>query len=174
MNGPVLVALGGLPGTGKTTIGRALARETGELFLRIDTIEQTLRAALSLGEDVGPAGYGIAASLAADNLALGRSVVADSVNSLAVTRALWRDTAASAGARLLEVEVICADRDEHRRRVETRRADIAGHRLPSWDAVLRRRYEPWASADLVIDTARTSPAEAVVAIRSRRAESVPS
>jgi predicted kinase len=170
---PVLVALGGLPGTGKTTIARALARETGATWLRIDTIETALRGALPVGEDVGAAGYAIAAGLAADALGLGRAVIADAVNPLVVTRALWRDTAARAGARLVEVEIVCSDRDEHRRRVETRCADIEGHPLPSWEAVLRREYEPWPGADLVIDTAGTAPAEAVALVRRALAEGVP-
>jgi predicted kinase len=165
--GGVLVALGGLPGTGKTTIGRILAEMTGALFLRIDTIEQALRVALGLGRDVGASGYAIAASVARDNLALGRRVVADAVNPVAASRALWRDAATEAGADLIEVEIVCSDAAEHRRRVETRAADLHGHRLPDWQAVLGRHYEPWESADLVLDTARIGPAEAAATIAAR-------
>ncbi len=39
----MLIALGGLPGTGKTTIARELARQLGAVHLRIDSIEQALR-----------------------------------------------------------------------------------------------------------------------------------
>jgi len=53
----------------------------------------------------------------------------------------------------VEVEVVCWDADEHRRRVETRVADIAGHKQPSWDDVLARDNETWGQADLVVDTA---------------------
>jgi predicted kinase len=173
MSAPFLIALGGLPGVGKTTIGRELARETGAVFLRIDTIEAALRGALPVGDDVGAAGYRIAAALASDTLGLGRCVVADAVNPIALTRALWRDTAGAAGARLVEVEVACSDRAEHRRRVETRRADIDGHRLPSWETVERRLWEPWPSADLVIDTARDTPPAAVAAIRALLVDGVP-
>ena len=41
---------------------------------------------------------------------------------------------------------------EHRRRVESRIADIPGLVLPTWRQVLERRYEPWKTAH-VIDTA---------------------
>jgi predicted kinase len=39
----MLVVFGGLPGAGKTTIARALARLREAVHVRIDTIEQALR-----------------------------------------------------------------------------------------------------------------------------------
>lgn len=53
---------------------------------------------------------------------------------------------------IVEIAVVCSDRFEHRRRVESRVADIPGHVLPTWRQVLERRYEPWKTAQ-VIDTA---------------------
>jgi len=41
---PVLIVFGGLPGTGKTAIARELSRRLGASYVRIDTIEQSLRA----------------------------------------------------------------------------------------------------------------------------------
>src|SRR5262245_56370928 len=41
--GRMLIALSGLPGTGKTTIARELARMLGGVHVRIDSIEQSLR-----------------------------------------------------------------------------------------------------------------------------------
>jgi predicted kinase len=51
---------------------------------------------------------------------LGQSVVADSVNPLTATREAWRAVAASANFPIIEVEIICSDLEEHRRRVESR------------------------------------------------------
>jgi hypothetical protein len=59
----------------------------------------------------------------------------------------------------LEVEIVCSDRDEHRRRVETRTSDIAGHRLPTWQEVIERDYRAWDTGRLAIDTARLSVEE---------------
>jgi predicted kinase len=39
----VLIILAGLPGTGKTTIARLLARRLGAVHVRIDSIEQAIR-----------------------------------------------------------------------------------------------------------------------------------
>lgn len=157
----VLVVFGGLPGVGKTTIASQLARETGAVWLRIDTIEVALHTE---GVAVEGEGYAVAYALAADNLKMGRMVVADCVNPDPRTREAWRATAAGAGAALVEVEVICSDPAEHRRRVEDRAADIAGHILPTWDEVVGRDYRPWDGERVVVDTAATSAQEAVVRI----------
>jgi predicted kinase len=157
----MLVVFGGLPGVGKTTIARQVARRCQATYLRVDEIEQAIRSARVLADDVGPAGYMAAYALAQSNLKLGRFVVADCVNPLTVTRQAWRDAAVSSAAPIIEVEVICSDREEHRRRVEARKADIAGLTPPDWEAVVTRRYEPWPEPHLVVDTARLPSAEAV-------------
>jgi predicted kinase len=149
----MLIVLGGLPGTGKTAIARSLARRLNAVHVRIDTIEQALRSCDVLKADVGPAGYVIAYGLAEDNLRIGKIVVADSVNPLSVTRDAWLSVAKQMAAKIAEVEVICSDKAEHRRRIETRPADIIGHKLPSWLDVVDRHYERWDRQHIVIDTA---------------------
>jgi predicted kinase len=75
----MLVVFAGLPGSGKTTIAREVARRQGALYLRIDTIEQSIRAGMPEGE-IGVAGYAVALALARENLSVGQVVVADAVN----------------------------------------------------------------------------------------------
>ncbi len=158
----MLLILGGLPGVGKTTVATGLAREIGAVHLRIDSIEQALR---NSGVDVsGPEGYAVAYAIAEDNLRLGRTVIADSVNPVEVTRSAWRSVARRTGRRYVEIEVVCSDRAEHRRRVETRTADIVGHELPTWQEVCDREYEPWG-ATVVIDTAGQPIEASVSALR---------
>jgi len=150
---PLLIALAGLPGSGKSTLAGALATRLGAVWLRIDTIEQAIRDAGVLEGEVGPAGYLVGYGIAATNLRLGHVVIADSVNPLTITRDAWRDVAVQAGARCVEVEVVCSDPVEHRRRVETRAIDIAGLTPPSWDAVVGRARDAWTRQPLVVDTA---------------------
>jgi predicted kinase len=157
----LLITFGGLPGTGKTTVAHTLARNLAAVYLRIDTLEQAFIAAMSDGTDIGPAGYLAGYALAKDNLRLGLTVVADSVNSVHVTRNAWRTVALEAGVRIFEVELICSDPTVHRLRVEGRRADIAGHELPTWTSVLERQYDAWEPEHLVIDTANVSVKQAV-------------
>src|SRR5439155_8271965 len=106
----------------------------------------------------------VAYHLAADNLGLGLSVVADSVNPLQLTRAAWRDVARCAGVPFVEIEVVCSNEAEHRSRVEARSTDICELRLPSWEEVVRRDYEPWDAEHLVIDTAGQSVEQSVAAL----------
>ena len=89
----LLIVIGGLPGTGKTSLARGLARALDAVHLRIDTIEQALRSATMGSDAFGTAGYVVGYGVAADNLRLGRTVVADAVNPLTSTRAAWREVA---------------------------------------------------------------------------------
>lgn len=156
----MLVVIGGLPGVGKTTIGRALAARVKATYLRIDVIEQALRAA----GPVGAMGYVVAMALAESNLAIGQTVIADCVNPVRESRRGWREAATRAGAGLVEVEVVCSDVVEHRRRVEERRSDIEGLAVPSWQAVMEREYAAWDRTRLVIDTAVCGVEDAIEAI----------
>ena len=156
----MLIVFGGLPGTGKSSIAQEVARRTGAAYVRIDVIEQALRAAAGLGKDVGAIGYEVGYAVAEANLTLGRVTVADSVNPVGATREAWRQVAERTGSPLLEVEILCSDQAEHRRRVESRRADIPGLELPAWEDVAAREYEPWPDANLAIDTATTSATSA--------------
>lgn len=160
----MLIVFGGLPGTGKTTISRAFAKEIHAVYLRIDTIEQALRSSKAMS-DVGPAGYVVAYALASSNLGLGQAVVADSVNPMAITRDAWKDVAINANASFFEVEIVCSDKAEHRRRVETRAVDIPELKLPTWEEVATAKYETWKRPHLMLDTSRLAPEEALEELR---------
>ena len=161
----MLIVFGGLPGTGKTTIARELARQLGAVHLRIDSIEQALRNAGAADHSLNDAGYRVAYAIAADNLSIGRTVIADSVNPLPVTRDAWVAVAKRAGARVVEVEVVCSDLDEHRRRTEMRISDIPGLKMPTWPEVVSREFHPWNREHVVVDTAHGSVAQSVKILR---------
>ncbi|UVH52385.1 AAA family ATPase [Pseudomonas sp. CBSPBW29] len=160
----MLIVFSGLPGTGKTTIAKALAAQTGAVYLRIDTIEQAIRDAGVLEQGVGSSGYQVANALALSNLLLGHTVVADCVNPVAESRQAWRDTALRAGKPLVNIQVICSDTPEHQRRVESRTSDIPGLAPPSWQSVLAHEYEPWAEPPFTVDTAHLSPDQVLTMI----------
>lgn len=149
----MLIVMSGLPATGKTALSRSLASQINAVHLRIDTIEQAIVRS-GLGEQpLGPVGYIVGYALAEDHLRQGLTVVAESVNPVAVTRDAWRDVAIRASVPIAEVEVICSDPAEHRRRVATRVVDIPDLRLPEWKDVVDREYEPWHREHITIDTA---------------------
>lgn len=161
----MLVAFGGLPGVGKTTIARELARQLGAVYLRIDTIEYAIRESGVLRGSVDAAGYEAAYVVAEDNLRLGLMVIGDSVNPLPITRNAWREVARRAGVPIVEVEVTCSDPAAHRRRVETRGTDFPGWTL-TWQEVVDRDYRPWDREHVVIDTAAAGVDDAIRAVRA--------
>jgi predicted kinase len=161
----VLVILSGLSGVGKTTIARELARQLGAVHIRIDSIEQAIRHAKG---DSGPpdeTGYRIGYAVALDNLRFGRTVIADSVNPIAISRNAWLEVAVRAQVRAIEVELKCSDAEEHRNRIENRVVDIAGSPPLTWQEVIAREYHTWDRDHLVIDTAVCSVQQAVKIIQ---------
>ena len=154
---PVLISIGGLPATGKTAIARLVASRRRAAYLRVDTVE----AAIAKSEGVhevsnaweSPPGYLVGGAVAADQLHVGLDVVVESVNAFDITRDGWRDVAQKQGARLLEVEIVCSDAGEHRRRAEQREIDIPGITFPTWEEIVDRDYRRWSRDHLTIDTA---------------------
>jgi predicted kinase len=102
-------------------IAKELARQLDAVYLRIDSIEQAIRDSGVIEKDLYDAGYRVGYAVAEDNLRVGRKVVADSVNPLAVTREAWLAVAHRAQVTALEIEVKCSDPEEDRRRVISRR-----------------------------------------------------
>lgn len=162
--------MAGLPATGKTAVARVLAGQLHAAHVRIDTIETAIdRAEGQFRETNGwqlPPGYLVGYEVAADQLRNGLSVVADSVNPLGVSRDAWRDAGLGAGARVVEVEIICSDVSMHRRRAQQRVPDIAGLINPTWEQITRRRYEPWQRDRIVVDTAILSVDESAQLVQA--------
>lgn len=157
----MLIILSGLPAVGKTSIARELVWTVVATHVRVDSIEQALRNG---GWEVRDEGYRVAYAIAEDNLRLGQIVVADCVNPWPLTRNEWRSIADRVRVPALEVEIVCSDVDEHRRRVESRQPDISGHKLPTWQQVLARDYHAWDRERLVIDTALLTVEQAARAV----------
>lgn len=158
----VLVVLAGLPGTGKTTIGRLLARRLRAAYLRTDVIAGPMLLE-GLTEDSAEAGrvaYGIAREVATENLRAGVPVVVDGVHATHERRALWRGVSEATQTRLVQFEMTLADDVEHRLRVEHRQA--RGYVGPTWEQILNLRYDEWNDAidgrRLLVDAFETDAA----------------
>lgn len=161
----MLIILGGLPGVGKTTIARELAQQIGAVHVRIDSIEQAILDSENFSGPMNDAGYRVGYAVARDNLQLGRTIIADSVNPLAITRDAWIAVANRANVEFVEVEVICSDPEEHKRRIETRPADGPKLKPMTWPDVVSRNYELWKREHIIVDTAVSSVGQAAKIIR---------
>ncbi|MBY9075847.1 AAA family ATPase [Nocardioides sp. WL0053] len=158
----VLVVLAGLPGTGKTTIGRLLARRLRAAYLRTDVIAGPMLLE-GVTEDTAEAGrvaYGIAREVATENLRAGVPVVVDGVHATHERRALWRGVSEATQSRLVQLEMTLEDEVEHRLRVEHRQA--RGYVGPNWEQILDMNYDEWNEAidgsRLLVDTFETDAA----------------
>lgn len=159
-NSPTLFVFSGLPGVGKSTIAKALAEQTGAIWLRIDSIEKGIKEG-DLGIlDLKGAGYWSAQYVAADNLALKQSVIADCVNPFSFTRDSWAEVARSSDSRLCEIEVYCPNKSVHQARVEARSTSN------NWAAVEARQFDPWDREVLKLNSEELSVPEAVSEIVS--------
>jgi predicted kinase len=163
----MLIILAGLPGVGKTTIARELARCLIAVHVHIDSIEQAIRQSARHADiPIDDAGYLVGYTVAEGNLQLGHTVIADSVNPWPLTRDAWAAVAERAGVPFIEVEIVCSDLFEHERRVTSREADRPGVRPVTWQQVLARDYHHWHRDRMVVDTALKTASECVEEILS--------
>ncbi len=172
-----LVLVGGLPGTGKSTVAHGLAGPLGALLLRSDEVRKELAgiapltsAAAGLGEDL----YAAAPTQATYTELLARARYALGMGQTVVVDATWRDprwreaAAALAGevaADLVELRCV-APLDVALERVR-RRAAAGGDPSDASEAVVRALWEqdlPWVSA---VDVDTSGAAADAVATATR-------
>jgi predicted kinase len=155
----MLVVISGLPGTGKSAVAAAYAARSGAVHVSVDPIEDALLGAgLPRSWETGVAAYEAARVVAEQNVRLGLDVVVDAVNDSEPARATWRAAAAGTGTDVVFVLLALNDETEHRRRLETRRREMAHLPEPSWDDVTARAaaFAPWPDgACLRVDAGRT-------------------
>lgn len=112
-------------------------------------VEQGLREVCGIQEVEGM-GYRLSYRLASENLLMGNTVIADSVNPWKLTRDEWDDVAKKIGASFTNIEIICSDKSIHRQRLESRDTSV------TWEEVQARDYHSWESEIIQIDTAHSN------------------
>lgn len=157
----MLIALAGLPGSGKSAIASQLARRLPAVHLAVDELEDAmLRAGLRNSYEVGLAAYLGAEALAEANLRSGAHVVIDAVNDHPYARGQWHQLAERAHVPLAFVEVVCSDVELHRQRLEHRSRPYTALPEPTWESLLPRReaLARWSDDRIRVDTANGNPA----------------
>jgi predicted kinase len=160
-----LILMGGLPGSGKSTVAEGVARALGITILSADPVEAALRRAGIAESQSGIASYLVLEALAGEQLKLGRPVIIDAVNPVEAARAMWRTLARKHRAGLHVIECVCRDEALHRARVEARVRDIAGLPELIWERVERRKanHDPWTDQRLVLETDVSAPQALIAA-----------
>lgn len=131
-----LTLVGGLPGTGKTTLAKALAAEVGAVMISSDAVRRQLQADGVIAGEIGEFGQGMYAphlreavyrrmiELAGVELRRGRCVVLDASWTRETDRALARELAAATSSALVELLCtvpleIAAERIRNRRNTDS-------------------------------------------------------
>lgn len=165
-----LVLVGGLPGTGKSTVAAGIGAAHRWQVLRSDEVRRRLTApgldgrGLFLGRydaDSTRQVYETLLETAERSLAFGESVVLDA----SWTDGRWRTAAAELADRTgSELVTLYCDADERVaiRRIQERRAEAsdASEATPEVRTAMRRVADPW-QATASIDTSAMTPTEAV-------------
>ncbi len=154
----MLIVISGLPGTGKSTVGEAVARRHHAVWLSVDDVEDALLG-VGLASDwtAGVAAYEAVAAAAAENLRLGHVVIVDAVNDSEAARDTWRRAAEAASAPLVFVLLAPPGEREHRLRLEGRTRRLLHQSEPTWESVLERArtYERWREPPVSVDSGQS-------------------
>ena len=150
---PILFIFSGLPGSGKSTIAQSVSKITKAVYLRIDTIEKGIIELCNF--NVQGEGYRLAYRIIEDNLKIGNNVISDQCNPINLTRNEFNNIAISNNCKYLNIEIICSNEEEHKKRIDNRKYP------PTWNEILKRKYdknygymyyEPWEEEHIMIDT----------------------
>lgn len=156
-----LIVFAGLPGTGKSSLARALARELRAAYLDKDTIKDcAMRLASEMNLEqaaqlAGALSYELLVDLARDNLTVGLPVVVDSPAAYQLFRNKIKALARALRADLKLIECICTDERMLRERVELRGRDLPAYRTRDWETFRQDqgRFERLTDPRLIVDTA---------------------
>ena len=143
----MLIAMAGLPGTGKTAIAEAIGARLLKPVVSVDPIESAiLRAGIDADQPTGLAAYLVAETLAETVMRAGHGVIIDAVNAVDPAREQWVNLAARSSQSLRFIEVICSDVAVHRSRLEARQRHLPHVTEPSWHAVEQSldEYAEWS------------------------------
>ena len=159
INNSILYIFSGLPGTGKSTLAKIISKKVNGVYLRIDTIEQGIRELCNF--NVQGEGYRLAYRIIEDNLKIGNNVITDQCNPINITRNEFNNIAQKCNRKYFNIEIICSDENEYKYRIENRISEIENLKLPTWEEIKNRKYEPWEEEHIIIDTANKSIEECV-------------
>ncbi len=150
---PTLILFTGMPGSGKTTLARMVARHLKLPLFSKDRVQRILRDHHLAAENTGD-GYYIILDMADEQLSLGVSVILDATFPLDHFRTVASEMAIRHQARFCAFYCYCSDDAEWHRRMTDRVQYVPGWKPVGWDDVLRMRqyYQPWNENAMMLDS----------------------
>lgn len=148
-----LILMRGYPGTGKSTIARAIAIALHAPLIDRDILRQTAVNTFGEDQEVGRFAYELMFALAREQLGLGLSVVIDSPLTYRTTYEQAQDIANQFDTPLLVVHCKCPP-EVQKRRLEGRRGKVFEFQITSWEEweQWKPRFEEFEDHGCVINT----------------------
>ncbi|ARN74025.1 AAA family ATPase [Oceanicoccus sagamiensis] len=147
-----IVIIGGIPGTGKTTLATLLSKKIRAAYFNKDNIEAAvLRSGISNRDNLNGVGYKIMSELALSEIHHGRSVILDCIASSERVLRFWPNLV---NQRIKYIECICSDDTLHRMRIDTRVREIEGWYELKWNDIqnIKKAYQPFSESRLILDS----------------------
>ena len=148
---PTVIIIGGLPGTGKTSLETGLSQTLGIPVHSKDLLEAAVvRRELARADSLNGVGYELLSVLANNALDQGQSCILDCIASSERVAQFWKSLVERP---VCYIECICSNSSIHQTRVETRKRDIPGWYELTWSDVtnIQSTYTPWSEDRLVLD-----------------------
>jgi predicted kinase len=151
---PLVVQMHGEPGSGKSTVARALGAHIGAVVLDKDIIKAALLRTGIVEAEAAAGAYEVFFAQARALAGAGQSIVLDNPVYWETVERRWLELARAAGSPLILIECVCGDRDEIARRLRGRDAVESQPREPldllRHPGAVETQFEP----RLTLDTAR--------------------
>lgn len=149
---PKIIIVGGIPGTGKTTLAELLSKRIEVSCFSKDKLEAViLRRGVASKDSLNGVGYALLAEIAQIEIAHGRSVILDCIAPAHRVIEFWQKIV---NKNMVYIECICSDKAIHKQRIEDRTRQISGWYELTWSDVLKisESYSSFSENRIVIDS----------------------
>lgn len=149
---PTLIVIGGLPGTGKSTLANALSKRMNVPVFSKDDLEAAVaRKGLASNKKMLGVGYEIMEALSKRSLENNNSAIFDFIASRSRVEELWPSLLES---NFKYIACICSNQEIHKERVCVRERSIPGWYELTWQDILsiQSSYQSLKPESLVLDS----------------------